>query len=482
MNHPICNVVVVGAGLSGLVTAYRLKQMIPDARLTILEATSRPGGVVHTHLRDGFVIEQSADSILREPSYALDLANELGLQAEIIGTNPACRGAYVVRHGQLHQIPAEFRLIGPAQWWSLITSPLLSWHGKLRACLEPWVPVRREQVDESLQSFVTRRYGSELFEYLAQPLVSGIYNVDPAELSMQATLNRFLQLERQHGSVSRGLKRLSARSHQDGSSVRYGLFFSFRRGLQTLVDALCDRLQGSIISHATVTSLERRDQNYLVRVEGGETHAADAVVLALGASPAASLVRGFAPGLAAGLSQLTYASSAVVSLAFDREQISHPLDAFGVVVPRREGQASLAVTFSSVKYQGRAPEGKVLVRVYFAGSSSAFRETLRLSDKDLAHLARSELDALIGATGGELWHHVHRLNGTIPQYKLGHLERIQSMELELENHPHLALAGNYLHGIGIPHVVHTAERAAQRVADYCSGSSSVSRTGSPGTA
>jgi len=299
---------------------------------------------------------------------------------------------------------------------------------------------------------------------------------------MQATLNKFLQLERQHGSVSRGLRHLSARSRQDGPSVRYGLFFSFRRGLQTLVDTLCARLQGLIISNATVTSLEQREQNFVVRVEGGASHAADAVILALGAGSAASLVQGFAPGLAAGLSQLTYASSAVVSLAFEREQLRHPLDAFGIVVPRREGRVSLAVTFSSVKYLGRAPEGKVLVRVYFAGSSSAFRETLPLSDNELAGLARSELDALVGANGVDLWHQVHRLNGAIPQYKLGHLGRVQAVKDQLQNYPNLALAGNYLHGIGIPHVVNTAEQAAHRLLDYSSGSSSVSRTASSGTA
>lgn len=481
MTSPIRNVVVVGAGLSGLVAAYRLKRLAPETRVTVLEAASRPGGVVHTDYRDGFVVEQSADSILREPSYAIDLANELGLETEIIGTNPDFRGAYVVRHDRLHRIPAEFRLIGPAQWWPLITSSLLSWPGKLRACLEPWVPVRQDQADESFQDFVTRRYGHELFEYLAQPLVSGIYNVDPAELSMQATLSRFVELERKYGSVSRGLKHMAARLHEGDAGIRYGLFFSFRRGLQTLVDTLSTRLGEALTLNATVTSLEHRAAGYVVHVKGGGSVAADAVILALGADAAASLVGEFAPELAAGLSKLTYGSSAVVSLAFDTAQLGHPLDAFGIVVPRHEGRASLAVTFSSVKYLGRAPQGKSLVRVYF-GESAAFPHTLGLSDTELAELAHKELDALVGVKGHALWNRVHRLSVAIPQYKLGHVQRIQGIEHELQSYPDLALAGNYLHGIGIPHVVHSAEQAAQRVFSYSSGSSSVSRTGSPGTA
>lgn len=462
MGGSVRHIVVVGAGLSGLVAAYRLKKIAPDVRVSVLEAASRPGGLIDTTYRDGFVIEQSADSILREPADALNLVHELGLKSEVITTNSEFRKAYVVRDGGMHRIPDAFRLIGPMRWWPFLCSPLLSWRGKVRACLEPWVSVRQNVDDESFEHFVIRRYGRELYEYIAQPLVSGIYGVDPARLSMRATLGKFWDFEVSYGSVSRGFRNQNRMVERNDSGVRYGLFFSFRRGLKTLIDALAKELGNTIHLNSRVALLDRHSKGYRIQVANGETYEADGVVLATPCREASSWIRHWAPNLAASLSQLTYSSSVVVTLAFDRQQIEHPLDAFGVVVPRVEQRLLMAATFSSVKYAARAPEGKVLLRAYL-DHFSVSTNSLSFSDEALTEIACNELKTLIHIKGSPLWSMVHRIPAALPQYTLGHVERILALEEELKKYQHVALAGNYLHGIGIPQVIKGAEHAARQV-------------------
>ncbi|MCB9707867.1 MAG: protoporphyrinogen oxidase [Myxococcales bacterium] len=455
------SIVVVGGGLSGLVAAYCIQRHAPEISVKVLEASRAPGGLIRTECRDGYVIERAADSILREPDDALRLSTELGLKAEMINTNTSFRGAYVLREGQLHRIPAEFRLLGPAQWWPFVVSPLLSLRGKLRACLEPWVPVRSDVSDESLEHFVVRRYGRELFEYLAQPLVSGIYSVDPAKLSMHATLKRYCELEAKYGSVSRGLRKGKARSSSNDAGVRYGLFFSYRLGLQTLIDALVDRLGSALSVNTEVTHLEPHLRGFRIQVKEGPSHLADAVLLALPAGGAASLLKPWAPKVAAGFAEIKYSDAVVVTLAFELRQIKHPLDAFGIVVPRVEQRPISAVTFSSVKYGERAPDGKVLLRVYFNDFDAHDAGTR--TDAEFVDEAQAELRPLLGVEGSPVFVQVSRIKEAIPGYTLGHTERIARLREALGAYANLGVAGNYLTGVGIPHVIKNAEIEARRL-------------------
>src|SRR5690606_2428583 len=270
-------IVVAGAGLSGLSAAHRIVERAPEHEVLVLEASERAGGMLGTVERDGFVIETGPESILTEKPAAVALAKRLGIADRLISTASEHRGAYVVSHGRLENVPEGFRLMAPSRWDSWLATPIVSWRGKLRAMMEPLVPLRHDG-DESLASFVERRLGREVLERLAQPLIGGIYGGDPERLSLAATMPRFLEMEKKHGSVVRAMRA----SREKATGARYGLFVAFDRGMQVLVDALRERLGERIRLNAPVHAIERAERGWTVVVEG-ERVRADRVVLASGA-------------------------------------------------------------------------------------------------------------------------------------------------------------------------------------------------------
>lgn len=261
-------VAIVGGGISGLTAAYRLKQRGHD--VTVFEGSARVGGILGTQVRDGYVIETGPDSILSEKPWALTLAEELGLGAEIIKTRASPRGAYVVNHGRLMRVPEGFSLMAPTDFGEMARSPLISTRGKLRMALDLVLPRGDMGADESLESFVVRRLGRETFERLAQPLVGGIYGADPARLSLRATMPRFPDLEAEHRSIVLGLRQRQQAALERGagpaSGARYGLFAAFRQGMQTLIDELVKQLDGSIELNSLVTALERDRDGFSLEV------------------------------------------------------------------------------------------------------------------------------------------------------------------------------------------------------------------------
>ncbi len=456
-------VAVLGGGISGLTAAYRLKQRGHD--VTVFEGSTRAGGILGTELRDGYVIETGPDSILSEKPWALALAEELGLGAEIIKTRPSPRGAYVVNHGRLVRVPEGFSLMAPTRFKDMAHSPLISTRGKLRMALDLALPRGHAGADESLESFVVRRLGRETFDRLAQPLVGGIYGADPARLSLRATMPRFVELEAEYRSVVLGLRQRQRAAVERGagpaSGARYGLFAAFKRGMQTLVDALVKVLDGAVETQSMVTALERDSDGYQVEVRGA-SQGFNAVVLALPAYVAAGLLRPLDRALAGELEAIPYGSAATVTFAFKREQIAHALDAFGFVVPAIEARGIIASTWASVKYEGRAPEGKVLIRVFIGGYQG--QHLVERSDKELSALARRELAELIGARGEPELTRVVRYIKAMPQYHLGHLARVARIDALAKQHPRLAIAGNAYRGVGIPDAVKSGEEAAQILA------------------
>ncbi len=363
-------VVVVGGGISGLAAALRLMEAGADVR--VLEAGSRAGGILATERTDdGFVIERGPDSILVSKPAGVKLAERVGLASDMVGTRPSPRGAYIVAHGRLERVPEGFSLLAPTRLRPFLLSPILSVRGKARAALDLVLPRGPSQDDESLASFVTRRFGGELLERLAQPLVGGIYGADPAHLSLRATMPRFLDVERAHRSVSLGLRQQTrARSasavrgsDQRASGARYGLFVSFTGGIQMLPDAVAARLGDRVRTGTRATHVVRRGSGWRVGLDDGKVEDADAVVLALPAWRVAELVQGIDPGLGALLGAIPYGSAATATFAFRRGDIPHPMDGFGFVVPDIERRAILACTWASVKYEGRAPRGKAYARL-----------------------------------------------------------------------------------------------------------------------
>ncbi len=464
-------IAVLGGGITGLAAAHRMLELSAQHRvpvaLALCEAGPRLGGIVATEHRDGYLIEAGPDAFLTEKPWALDLCTRLHLA--LVGTRPAHRRTFVVRGGRLHPLPDGFVLLAPTRARPLLRSGLFSWRGKARMALDLLLPPRREDGDESLARFVTRRLGREALDRAAQPMVAGIYTADPEALSLAATMPRFLEMERRHGSVIRGLRR-AASGAADRSGPRWSLFAAPARGMEALAEALASRLPARAVRLRTrVAALGRAGPpdggapagTYRVELQDGSVLWADGVILALEAHHAADLVAGMDPDLAALLRGIPYASSAAVTLAYRREEIAHPLDGFGFVVPRLERRPVLACTFSSVKFPGRAPEGGVLLRVFLGGALAP--EMLERDDGWLARTAVREVTALLGAAGAPHLVRVHRHPRAMPQYLVGHLERVSAIEARAARSPGLALAGAAYRGVGIPDCIRSGEDAAERV-------------------
>ena len=308
----------------------------------------------------------------------------------------------------------------------------------MRIAWEYFVPRRSGDGDESLGSFVRRRLGREVFDRLVQPLVAGIYTADPERLSLAATLPRFIEMERKHGSLIRGA--LSERSSNaagaaQASGARYSLFITPREGLSSLVAAVAASLPaGAVRVNTRVTRFERRDATWrIATATDSNEFEFDAVVLAIPASAAADLLAASAAPLSAELAAIPYASTAVVSLAYDRSQIAHPLDGFGFVVPAIEGRRILSASFSSQKFPGRAPADKVLLRIFIGGACQP--EYLKRSDAELQQLAAEEIADLLGASGQPLFATIARWPQSMPQYHLGHLDRVAKIESRVAGDP-----------------------------------------------
>ncbi len=457
-------VIVIGAGITGLAAAHRMRELAGDVDVTVLEAGPRAGGVLETVRRDGYLIEHSADNFITNVPWAIDLCRRIGLGDELISTSTEQRGALVVHRGKIERVPAGFMLMAPARLWPMLTTPLLSPLGKLRLLAEWFIPRRKSAGDETLAAFARRRLGREVFENIVQPLVGGIYTADPEKLSLAATLPRFLEMERKHGSLIRAARAAENPPTQGAESgVRYGLFYTLRDGLTSLVERLVEKLPpGSLRLNAPVQSLRRDVTNaWQVTLASGELLAADAVIVAVGAPQAARLIGDVDETAAKLLGQIEYAGTSIVSLVYRRSEITRPLDAFGFVVPAVEKRRILAGSFSSLKFAGRAPEDQVLVRVFIGGALQ--RELAELPDDELRRIATEELRDLIGARGEPLLVDIARWPASMPQYHLGHTALVAAIEAAAARHRGLALGGSAYHGVGIPHCIHSGEQAAERM-------------------
>ncbi len=461
---------VIGGGITGLTACYRLTQQAQADNLPLdvrlLETSDRLGGVIATRQEDGLLLEEGPDCFLATKPWGVEMCDELGLSAELIGTTTEHRQSFVVRHGKLVPVPQGFYLMAPSSLWPFVTTRAFSWPGKLRMALDLALPRRgASEDDESLADFVTRRLGREALERMAQPMLGGIYTADPRHLSMQATMPQFLEMERRHRSLILALRHQQRQVgvQQPGvSGARYGLFASLRHGMQTLVDALADRLPAGTVHLQTLIRSVRRDpdsRHWIVSPQDGPDLEADALCLALTAPQAARLLTGLDAELAAGLQNISYASSAVVTLACDRADIAHPLNGMGFVVPVVEQRNLIACSFSSVKFAGRAPDGKVLLRAFVGGALQ--QEQALWSDAELQDAVCQDLRQLLGLTGKPTLCHVSRHPNAMPQYHIGHLARIERLEAAARRWPGLALAGNAYHGVGVPDCIRSGDAAAR---------------------
>ena len=465
---PTPRIAVVGGGIAGLAAAHRIVELSREQRkpvtLTLLEAGAHLGGSIATERIDGFVIEAGADSFISEKPWALQLCERIGFTQRLVRTRDTHRRTYVVHDGALHALPDGFLLLAPTQFWPLVTTQLFTWPGKLRMALDLILPRGAPRRDESLGSFVTRRLGREALERVAQPLVGGIYTADPDDLSLAATMPRFLEMERHTRSVIWTMwlqQRRTPAAERGTSGARWSLFVSVDDGMQSLVDAIAQRLPEGVVRLGSGVRSLRYDGTWRLVTRDGSSIETDAVILATPAHQSAPCVADINPELADELRAIPYASSATVSLAYRAEQIPRALDGFGFVVPLIEARSLIACTYSSVKYPGRAPDGQVLLRAFVGGALQ--RELFDQDDAAMAASVRHELQALLGIASEPVLTRIHRHADAMPQYRVGHLDRMARIDAALAHHPGLALAGNAYRGVGIPDCIHSGELAAATV-------------------
>jgi oxygen-dependent protoporphyrinogen oxidase len=459
-------IAIVGGGISGLAAAHRLVELDSDVRLTLFEASDRLGGAIRTERRDGFLIDRGPDNFVTQLPYATDLCQRLGIADQLMSTDPDRRKAFVVRRGRLHEVPEGFVLMAPSRIWPVITTPLLSPWGKIRLAMEYFVRPRRAESDESFASFVTRRLGRETYERIVQPLISSIYTADAERLSIAATMPQFVHMERKYGSLIRGAKqRAAARkstAESKASGARYGMFVAPRDGMDSIVSAIVAKLPDGAVRLGAPIQQVTRGEDGRWRVSLGESaEMFDAVIVATSAAVSARMLRDVDSQLADELASIETASSAVISLAYRREQIGHALDGFGFVVPIIENRQTLAGSFSSVKYSGRAPQGFELVRIFVGGACQG--EVAELADEPLKELAHRELVELLGVSGDPHLAEVTRWKDAMPQYHVGHVDLVSQIEARADRLGNFALAGNAYRGIGVPQCIRSGEQAAERV-------------------
>lgn len=492
-------IAIVGAGVSGLTVAWQLLRDDPFAEVTLFEASGRVGGIVETVRRDGFVIELGPDSWVTEKPAAQALATELGLADELITSNDDARKTLLLLNGRLEPIPDRMRMMVPMGREALCeieASPLLSPEAKLAYYreVERAVELRRAVPtdDESIASFTERHFGREVLRKLAAPLLSGVFGGDVRRLSVHAVMGPFVAMEREHGSLIAGLGEREAERRAAGRTVR-PIFTSLRSGLGTLCDALRAQLPAEVLRLRTrVQRIERVRGGWQVRVVEGtrgddpsapeeQTRTSptvrqerfDDVILA---TPAAVSVRLLGQVDRAAATLLTgHASSAIlVAFAWRGEEIALPAG-FGFLVPPAErgrgARASrlLAGTFVDQKFGGRAPEGGRLVRAFFGTEIAERLLRSRLSDEGIAKFALSDLERILGPLPLPEISLVRRWPQSLPQYSVGHLERVARFERRLAGQPGLHLLGNGLHGVGLPDLIRRARELAHAMTGQRAG-------------
>lgn len=455
------DVAIVGGGVAGLTVAYRLRQQRPDLRVIVLEAASQPGGKVRTswvdHPDGRFLIEAGPDCFLAQKPWARELTEELGLGDELIPVNEMPRAVSILKHGRIIDWPSGVSLLAPTEFLPFLRTPLISPLGKARMALDLVMPAKQSMADESIATFVRRRLGNEALEWIAEPLMAGIYNADPGSLSMQATFPNLLALEREHGSLIRGLR--SARKSRTANGVPRPVFLSLRSGMQSLIDGLIGEVDDVVRCDSIVTSLSQADARFSVQLDGQPAITANNIVLAVPAAVASNLTDTMAPGAANVLGGLRTASSGTLSLAFPSGSITRALPGYGLVIPGQEWRPFNAITVVSKKFPGRAPDGWTLLRLFFGGARSP--ETMRVDDQQLVEMAMAELRLLFGVTQDPAFFAVTRWPVGNPIYEVGHLDRITATEEALP--PGIFLTGSAYRGVGIPDVVRDANDIVRRL-------------------
>ena len=460
-------IVIVGAGVSSLSVAYRLQERLPDASITILEHAGRPGGTTWSVRENGFLVEMGPNGFLDSKPSTLTLARDIGLSTQLVQASEAAgKNRYLFLGDGLRALPGGLG--------SFLRSDLLSWRGKLSLLWERFRKKRTEGGDESIDAFARRRAGNEAADVFADALVSGIYAGDPKLLSLPACFPRLAELERQYGSVVRGFAAVARLRKAEAKAKgipdeRLGKMWSFSGGMRVLVENIAAQLkqppQFGVNIRAITKEGDPKKPRWRIFGDGQDAWEADAVVLTCPAYTQAQLLTDLDADLAQPIGAIAYNRIAVVALGFRKTDVAMSLDGFGFIAPQNRRRDLLGVQWCSSIYPGRAPDDCVLLRAMSGGWNRA--DLVEWDDARLLQALRAELKLAMNISAEPIFHKIIRWDKAIPQYHLGHLERVARIESRLASHPGLFLGGNSYRGVALNDCTEQGGVIAERVQEYC---------------
>ena len=441
---------IIGGGISGLSAAYYLSKT--GIRPTLLERQPRVGGVIQTSVRQGCVVEEGPDGFMAAKPWAMNLIRELGLADQVIGSNDHSRITYIVRNGKLVPMPDGLMMMIPTKFLPLAETRLLSWGAKIRMGLEIFRQPRGPQPDRSVYEFLLDHYGEESIDYLAEPLLAGVYGGDPRQMSVNSVLARFVEIESRYGSLTRGALATPRPQNPGGSFLQ-----TLKGGLGQLIAAL--RPTADVVQ-ADVDTLEQAHGGFRVRADGDWLEA-EHVVIATPAADAGRILQTLQPEAAGLLEGIPYTTSITLALGYRKNTFDHPLIGHGFLIPKKERKLMFGCTWVGNKFDYRVPPNMVVLRCFLGA------DAMPLSDEAVVDAARTELHGIMGVEAEPVFHNIARWPNAMAQYTVGHEQRVARIEQLVQAIPGLYLAGNAYHGIGVPDCVRMGQEAATQIISEC---------------
>ncbi|WP_017187001.1 protoporphyrinogen oxidase [Alkalibacillus haloalkaliphilus] len=452
-------IAIIGGGITGLTAAYYLQKNEVGADVTLIEKTDHLGGVIWTERRDGFTIERGPDSFLERKTTAKHLVEDLGLEDKLIRS--ATGKAFILSQDQLHPMPQGAVMGIPTQLAPFFSSTLFTFKGKLDALKDYTTGKTEVEDDISVGHFFRRRLGDEVVDRLIHPLISGIYAGDIDQLSLKATFPHFLETEKKHGSLIRGLQKSTPKKQTGGQ--KQGMFLTLEGGLKTLIDRLTDALTCDVRMSTDVSQVEKQDERYLLHINGQEEPLeADYVIATTPHHVTQQLFSEYE--FMDELSETKNTSVANVAMAFDEDVVKNLPDGTGFVVSRKEDYRITACTWTFKKWPHTTPKGSVLLRAYVGKPGD--EEVLDLSDDEISQLVINDLKKIMTIEDDPRFKLITRLYDAMPQYTVGHLQRLERLEEKVnEQLPGVYLIGNAYRGVGLPDCMDQAIRVVEEIAE-----------------
>ena len=470
------HVVVVGGGVAGLGAAFKVKRAADegcDVSFTLVEKDPRLGGKLMTERVGDFIVDGGSDAFIAQKPAVMRVAKLAGFDGDQMPSDESRKKTLILKKGQLIEMPDGVMQFAPTKFWPFATTRLFSWPGKIRAGMDLFIPKKKvpagELNDESLESLVVRRMGREILDRLAEPLVGGVHASDPALMSLAATFPNLLEMEQKHGNLIKGF--LAQRKLAEEMKRKYPadpkkprtFFNTFKEGMQELPDGMAAAAGAeNIRTGVSATRLECLEgDGWRVHLSDGGSLEADAVVIATEGWAASDLVATVDSELCDLIATIPHSSSATVSLGFDTDDLGFSLDAFGVLCPEIEHRALMAATYSSTKWPNRAPKGKALLRGFVGGPHN--QDIMDRTDEEIIEITKSEMRSILGLKVEPVFARVYRWVNGMPQYTMGHLDRVAQIEHRVSMIPTLGIGGGSYRGVGIANCIESGEAAVTKV-------------------